>query len=100
MLSNSKLNVRVLPDYQEPIIKMTATENHDAELQNLHNALAEGWQIMETAYLLASGCNAEGKGYMLTLYHPKQSIIKQWDFVDGNAVKNLLELQTVPGYIH
>ncbi len=61
-------------------------------------ALDEGWQIVDVAYLLAHGSNAEGRGYLLTLMHPRRLLTREWSVTRGPEVDALLSFEGAPGY--
>jgi hypothetical protein len=61
-------------------------------------ALDEGWQIVEAAYFLAQGANAEGRGYLLTLMHPRRLLTREWNVIRSPEVDALLAFEGVPGF--
>jgi hypothetical protein len=61
-------------------------------------ALDEGWQIVEVAYLLAHGSNAEGRGYLLTLMHSHRLLTREWNVMRSPEVDALLAFEGVPGF--
>jgi hypothetical protein len=69
-----------------------------SDYQRLLAALDEGWQIIETADFLAHGVNAEGRGYLLTLMHPRRFLTRELDVVRSPEITALLALEGVPGF--
>ena len=61
-------------------------------------ALDEGWQIQEAASYLAHGSNAEGLGYLLTLYHPKRSQTRECAVSNSPDIDALLAFENVTGF--
>ena len=59
-------------------------------------ALDEGWQIVEAADMLAHGANAEGRGYVLTLMHPRRMLTREWNVMRSPQVEALLAHEIVP----
>jgi len=70
-----------------------------ADCLRLLAALDEGWRIMEAAQLLAHGKNAEGRGYLLTLAHPRRGLTSEWDVARSPEIEALLAFEAVPGYL-
>lgn len=70
-----------------------------ADTLRLLAALDEGWQIAETADFLAHGLNAEGRGYMLTLFHPRQFLTREWTVARSPEMDALLAFEGVPGFV-
>lgn len=71
---------------------------HGADYLRLLAALDEGWRIVEAAKYLAHGNNAEGRGYQLTLMHPRRMLTREWDIACGPEVEALLAFESVPGF--
>jgi hypothetical protein len=69
-----------------------------ADTLRLLAALDEGWQIQEAAIYLAHGSNAEGLGYLLTLYHPHLRLTREWNTVHSADLDALLAFEGVPGF--
>lgn len=69
-----------------------------ADTLRLLAALDEGWQIAETADYLAHGLNAEGRGYILTLFHPRQLLTREWQVARSPEMDALLAFESVPGF--
>jgi hypothetical protein len=69
---------------------------HTADYLRLLAALDEGWQIVEAAEMLAHGTNAEGRGYLLTLMHPRRLLTREWDLRRSPEVDALLAHEAVP----
>jgi len=72
--------------------------NHPADTLRLLAAMDEGWQIVETADYLAHGLNAEGRGYILTLMHPRMHLTREWSVARSPEMDALLAFEGVPGY--
>jgi hypothetical protein len=72
--------------------------NHSSDYLRLLAALDEGWRILEAANLLAHGKNAEGRGYLLTLSHPRLSLVREWEVARSLEIDNLLAFEGVPGF--
>jgi hypothetical protein len=71
---------------------------HSAETLRLLAALDQGWQILEAADFLACGRNAEGRGYLLTLTHPRMRLTLEWQVADNPEMRALLAFEGVPGF--
>jgi hypothetical protein len=71
-----------------------------ADTLRLLAALDEGWQILEAANYLAHGNNAEGLGYLLTLYHPRLRLTREWNASYSKDMEALLAFEGVPGIAH
>lgn len=69
---------------------------HAADYLRLLAALDEGWQISEAADMLAHGKNAEGRGYVLTLMHPRRLLTREWNVMRSPEVDALLAHEAVP----
>ena len=69
---------------------------HAADYLRLLAALDEGWQIIEAADLLAHGTNAEGRGYLLTLMHPRRLLTREWNVIRSPEIDLLLAHEHVP----
>lgn len=69
-----------------------------SDYQRLLAALEEGWQIVETADFLAHGSNAEGRGYLLTLMHPRRLLTREWNVARNPEMTALLAFEGVPGF--
>jgi hypothetical protein len=69
---------------------------HTADYLRLLAALDEGWQIVEAADMLAHGTNAEGRGYLLTLMHPRRSLTREWNVMRSPEMDALLAYEVVP----
>lgn len=69
---------------------------HTADYLRLLAALDEGWQIAEAAELLAHGTNAEGRGYLLTLMHPRRRLTREWNVMRSPEIDRLLAYEAVP----
>ena len=69
---------------------------HAADYLRLLAALDEGWQIVEAADMLAHGRNAEGRGYVLTLMHPRRLLTREWNVVRSPEMDALLVREHVP----
>ena len=74
---------------QQPIHGTSKQSNS----MRLLSALDEGWQIQEVASYLARGSNAEGLGYLLTLYHPKRRLTREVDVAQSPDIDALLSLE-------
>lgn len=61
-------------------------------------ALDEGWQIVEIADYLAHGNNAEGRGYLLTLFNQNQLQTREWSIARTPKIDSLLAFEGVPGF--
>lgn len=61
-------------------------------------ALDEGWQIVASADFLTQGSNAEGRGFWLTLMHPRQRLTREWRVTRSLEVEKLLAFEGVPGF--
>lgn len=72
--------------------------NQSSDYLRLLAALDEGWQILEAASFLAHGKNAEGRGYLLTLAHPRLMLRREWDVARSPEMDALLAFEGVPGY--
>lgn len=70
--------------------------NQQADTLRLLAALDEGWQIQEVANYLAHGTNAEGRGYLITLYHPQRRITREWSVLLSSSIDALLAFEGVP----
>ena len=79
--------------FDEIIQQSTTESNQKSEESQLLSALNEGWQIQEAATYLAHGLNAEGRGYLLTLYNPTRSLTRQWNIASSQSTNALLELE-------
>jgi hypothetical protein len=69
--------------------------SYHADTLRLLAALDEGWQVLEAARYLAHGSNAEGLGYLLTLYHPKLRLTREWNVSYSQDMKALLDFEGV-----
>jgi len=69
---------------------------HAADYLRLLAALDEGWQIVEAAEILAHGSNAEGRGYVLTLVHPRRLLTREWNVMRTPELVALLAHEVVP----
>jgi hypothetical protein len=69
---------------------------HTADYLRLLAALDEGWQIAEAAEMLAHGSNAEGRGYLLTLMHPRRRLTREWNVMRSPEMDRLLAYEVVP----
>jgi len=69
---------------------------HTADYLRLLAALDEGWQIAEAAEMLAHGKNAEGRGYVLTLMHPRRRLTREWNVMRSPEIDGLLAHEIVP----
>ncbi|HEY3310050.1 MAG TPA: hypothetical protein VGK00_00285 [Anaerolineales bacterium] len=69
-----------------------------ADTHRLTAKLNEGWQILETASYLAHGRNTEGNGYLLTLYHPRLGLSREWSVKRSPEMDALLAFEAAPGY--
>jgi hypothetical protein len=69
---------------------------HMADHLRLLAALDEGWQIVEAAEMLAHGVNAEGRGYVLTLMHPRRFLTREWNVMRSPQMDALLAHEAVP----
>jgi hypothetical protein len=67
--------------------------HHQADTMRLLAALDEGWQILETANYLAHGLNAEGLGYLLTLYNPKLGQTRELSIVHNQDIEAILKFE-------
>ena len=72
--------------------------NQHADTLRLLAALDQGWQIQEAAIYLAHGSNTEGLGYLLTLYHPKLRLTREWNTMHSADLDALLAFEGVPGF--
>ena len=72
--------------------------SQQADTLRLLAALDEGWQIQEAAQYLAHGSNAEGSGYLLTLYNPKRRLTREWNAARSEDLDAILAFEGVPGY--
>ena len=72
--------------------------NQQADTLTLLAALDEGWQIQEAAKYLAHGKNAEGRGYLLTLYNPKRGQTHEWTVASSKDIDALLSFEGIPGF--
>lgn len=79
----------------ERIQQPVHSSNQQPETLRLLAALDEGWQILEAANYLARGQNAEGPGYMLTLYHPQRRVSREWNVSAGQSMEQLLRFEGV-----
>jgi hypothetical protein len=70
---------------------------HSSDYLRLLAALDEGWRILEAADFLAHGQNAEGRGYLLTLAHPRLLLTREWDVARSPEMDTLLAFEGVPG---
>ena len=68
-----------------------------ADALRLLAALDEGWQIQEAASYLAHGNNAEGLGYLLTLYHPRRGQTLEFNVTHSPDIDALLAFENVTG---
>ena len=75
-------------------------DKHQADTLRLLAALDEGWQIQEVANYLARGSNAEGLGYLITLYHSKRGQTREWTVLQSSDMDALLAVENVPGVSH
>ncbi len=73
---------------------------NQADTLRLLAALDEGWQIQEAASYLAHGSNAEGLGYLLTLYHPKRGQTRECSVTHNADIDALLAFENVTGLYH
>ena len=71
---------------------------HSSDYLRLLAALDEGWRILEVADFLAHGKNAEGRGYLLTLAHPRLMLTREWNVARSPEVTALLAFEGVPGF--
>ena len=69
---------------------------HPSDYLRLLAALDEGWQIVEAAEILAHGSNAEGRGYVLTLVHPRRLLTREWNVMRTPELVALLAHEVVP----
>jgi hypothetical protein len=67
-----------------------------ADTLRLLAALDAGWQITETADYLAHGLNAEGRGYLLTLFHPRLHLTREVNAARNPEIDALLAFECVP----
>jgi hypothetical protein len=67
-----------------------------ADTLRLLAALDAGWQIVEAADMLAHGANAEGRGYVLTLMHPRRLLTREWNVMASPEMDALLAHEVVP----
>lgn len=67
-----------------------------SETTGLLAALSGGWQILETAKYLAHGLNAEGQGYLLTLYNPLQGLTRELNVAKSPDMDALLAFENLP----
>ncbi len=75
------------------LIRMTSANTDD---RTLRLALDEGWIIAEATHLLAHGANDEGRGYLLTLMHPRRLLNRQMMVPASPEIEALLNYQMVP----
>jgi len=71
---------------------------YPADALRLLAAMDEGWQIVETTDYLAQGHNAEGRGYLLTLLHPRRLLTREWSVARSPEMDALLAFEGVPGF--
>jgi hypothetical protein len=81
---------------QQPI----HSSSQPADNLRLLAALDAGWQITETADFLAHGMNAEGRGYLLTLYNPRLHLTREMNTMHSPEMDALLAFEGVPGFQH
>ncbi len=67
-----------------------------ADTLRLLAALDEGWQIQEVANYLAHGHNAEGRGYLITLYHSQRRLTREWNVALSSSMNALLAFEGIP----
>lgn len=72
--------------------------DQSADTLRLLAALDAGWQIIETADYLAHGLNAEGRGYLLTLFHPHLHLTREVNAARNPEIEGLLAFEGVPGF--
>jgi hypothetical protein len=88
-------NTRRLKSLQPAASQSTSSAD---DYRRLLAALDEGWRIMEAAKFLAHGRNAEGRGYLLTLAHPRLMLTREWDVAGSPEMDELLAFESVPGF--
>ena len=99
MLTTTKTQNNIFTDWdhlQQPV----HGAQHQADTLRLLAALDEGWQIQEAANYLAHGTNAEGLGYLLTLYHPKRGQTRECSVSQSADMDALLTFENVTGIFH
>jgi hypothetical protein len=94
--SNKPIELSTRWDHTQQPIHGTGYSTSD--YLRLLAALDEGWQIGEVAEILAHGANAEGRGYMLTLMHPRRLLTREWSVMRSPEVDALLAFERVPGF--
>jgi hypothetical protein len=90
-IENQTNNTNLWDRLQQPV----HGSSHQADTLCLLAALDEGWQIQESASYLAHGNNAEGRGYLLTLYHPKRRLTHEWNVASSSDMDALLAFEGV-----
>ena len=73
--------------------------SQQADTLRLLAALDEGWQIQEVANYLAHGLNAEGRGYLITLYHSQRMLTREWNVALSPSMDALLAFEGIPGIL-
>jgi hypothetical protein len=71
--------------------------SQQADVLRMLAALDEGWQILDVANYLAHGSNAEGRGYLLTLYHPQRRMTRECNVGYSAGMEALLATQRAAG---
>jgi hypothetical protein len=97
MLNTHNYQPKVTPRWESSQQPAQGSEQSSDYLR-LRTALDEGWRILEVTNFLAHGKNAEGRGYLLTLAHPRLSLVREWNVARRPEIVALLALEGVPGF--
>lgn len=92
---NTKNNFNGWEQLQQPV----HGANQQPDTLRLLAALDEGWQIQEVANYLAHGLNAEGRGYLITLYHSQRRLTREWNVNLSPSMDALLAFEGIPSIL-
>jgi hypothetical protein len=98
MLTTYNNDQTIITNHWDRLQQPVHGASQHADTLRLLAALDEGWQIQEAAKYLAHGRNAEGSGYLLTLYNPRRKLTREWNAARSADLDAILAFESVPGY--
>lgn len=65
-------------------------------MNNINEAMSQGWMILEATRVLAGGGNDKGRGYVVTLSNPNGSLQRAYFLPGSTETEDLLAREHVP----